>query len=264
VLPIRQNEVPRHSSTLHTAENSGAKPEIEGRGHTLDRGPLEPLSDECDLLVYAKNGNRPQLLEHLAEVFPRHAQIHYGRYRLEELCEAARRARACAYLADDDHSPLALQEILLAGCPVVGVRTGAPFIQNGVTGMFVDRLPPGAKCVKNEADETALATFVDGVQPIQQTDHHSVRARAVDAFATACIVDQIIQALIKSRSNSGLLVECTPRDNTLAVSNIPAWRLRSPSRNVPFRVPSSHRVRAKDECWTGVNSATPMCRSAPP
>ena len=26
----------------------------------------------------------------------------------------------CAYLADDDHGPLALQEILLAGCPTVG------------------------------------------------------------------------------------------------------------------------------------------------
>lgn len=28
-----------------------------------------------------------------------------------------------AYLADDDHGPLALQEILLSGCPSVGVRT---------------------------------------------------------------------------------------------------------------------------------------------
>ena len=33
--------------------------------------------------------------------------------------------------ADDDHGPLAVQEILLAGCPVVGVRTGAAFVRDG-------------------------------------------------------------------------------------------------------------------------------------
>ena len=52
--------------------------------------------------------------------------------KLHEVClasrhlrslEAARRSRVCAYLADDDHGPLALQEILLAGClPDVSVR----------------------------------------------------------------------------------------------------------------------------------------------
>jgi hypothetical protein len=52
------------------------------------------LPDEYDLLIYAKNGNRPQHLEHLAEVFPQHVQIHYGRYRREEMFEATRRSRA--------------------------------------------------------------------------------------------------------------------------------------------------------------------------
>ena len=104
--------------------------------------PGEPLPDQYDLLIYAKNGHRPQLLEHLAEAFPRHIQIHYGRYRREELFEAARPSRACAYLADDDHRPLALQKILLAGCPTVGVRTGASFVRHGETGIVVDRLPP--------------------------------------------------------------------------------------------------------------------------
>ncbi|MCA9175168.1 MAG: glycosyltransferase family 2 protein, partial [Planctomycetales bacterium] len=89
--------------------------------YPIDPWPGEPLPDEYDLLIYAKNGHRPQLLEHLAEVFPRHIQIHYGQYQREQLFEAARRSRACAYLADDDHGPLALQEILLAGCPTVGV-----------------------------------------------------------------------------------------------------------------------------------------------
>ena len=79
--------------------------------YPIDPWPGEPLPDEYDLLIYAKNGHRPQLLEHLAEVFPRHIQIHYGRYRREELFEAARRSRACVYLANDDYGPLALQEI---------------------------------------------------------------------------------------------------------------------------------------------------------
>ena len=89
--------------------------------YPIDPWPGEPLPDEYDLLIYAKNGHRPMLLEHLAELFPRHIQIHYGQYHREQLFEAARRSRACAYLADDDHGPLALQEILLAGCPTVGV-----------------------------------------------------------------------------------------------------------------------------------------------
>ena len=47
--------------------------------YPIDPWPGEPLPDEYDLLIYAKNGHRPMLLEHLAELFPRHIQIHYGR-----------------------------------------------------------------------------------------------------------------------------------------------------------------------------------------
>ena len=133
------------------------KSEIVMWPYPIDPWPGEPLPDKHDLLIYAKNGNRPQLLEHLAELYPRHIQIHYGKYKREELFDAARRSRACAYLADDDHGPLALQEILLAGCPTVGVRTGAPFIEHRVTGYFVDRLPPGRNCISGDNDELALS-----------------------------------------------------------------------------------------------------------
>jgi glycosyltransferase involved in cell wall biosynthesis len=152
------------------------------------------------LLIYAKNGHRPGLLEHLCEVFPRHVVLHYGQYKREQLFEAARRSRACAYLADDDHGPLALQEILLAGCPVIGVRTGAPFIQDGVTGVFVDRLPPGAKCVKNDADEAALTAFVEGIRSIQQTVRHSVRAAASEVFGTEAVAERVLQYLFAART----------------------------------------------------------------
>jgi len=76
--------------------------------YPIDPWPGDPLPDEYDLLIYSKNGHRPGLLEHLGEAFPRHVVLHYGQYRREQLFEAARRSRACAYLADDDHGPLAL------------------------------------------------------------------------------------------------------------------------------------------------------------
>ncbi len=164
--------------------------------------PGEPLPDEYDLLLYSKNGNRPGLLEHLCEVLPRHVVLHYGQYKREPLFEAARRSRACAYLADDDHGPLALQEILLAGCPTVGVRTGASFIRDGVTGVCVDRLPPGAKCVKNDADEVALATFLDALQSLQNRERQEVREQAIAAFHPVSIVDGLLELLERTRRHS--------------------------------------------------------------
>jgi hypothetical protein len=168
--------------------------------YPIDPWPGEPLPDEYDLLIYAKNGHRPQLLEHLAETFPRHIQIHYGKYRREELFEAARRSRACAYLADDDHGPLALQEILLAGCPTVGVRTGASFLRDGVTGYSVDRLPPGSQCVATSDDELALSTFLCALNRAQALDRSGVRDQARFEFGTPQIVESIISALGTARS----------------------------------------------------------------
>lgn len=167
--------------------------------YPIDPWPGEPLPDEHDLLIYAKNGNRPQLLEHLAAAFPRHVQIHYGRYRREELFEAARRARACAYLADDDHGPLALQEILLAGCPTVGVPTAAPFVVDGVTGYRVDRLPPGAACAADDGDRAALALYLDALRRAQELDRRAVRSAAAQAFDTDRTVDTVLAALARCR-----------------------------------------------------------------
>ena len=134
------------------------------------------------------------MLEHLSEVFARHIQIHYGRYRREELSEAARHSRACAYLADDDHGPLALQEILLAGCPTVGVRTGAAFVRHGETGIVVDRLPPGRQCAESDDDVRALAVFMKAIEEAQAMDRHSVRDRAAVRFNSDGIGDDIIIA----------------------------------------------------------------------
>ena len=143
------------------------------------------------------------MLEHLAEVFPRHIQIHYGQYQREQLFEAARRSRACAYLADDDHGPLALQEILLAGCPTVGVRTGASFVRSGETGVLVDCLPPGQQCVETDEDERALSGFMESIEQTQAMDRADVRCRAAELFDTDQIMDAVITSLHPTRLSGG-------------------------------------------------------------
>ena len=160
------------------------------------------LQDDLPVSV-PQNGHRPQLLEHLAEVFPRHIQIHYGQYQREQLFEAARRSRACAYLADDDHGPLALQEIMLAGCPTVGVRTGDSLIQPDVTGFWVNRLPPGRACVESAEDEAALAAYLDAIHQAQSFDRAEVRFRAAERFATGRIVDVLLAKLEEQRAVTG-------------------------------------------------------------
>jgi hypothetical protein len=165
--------------------------------YPIDPWPGEPLSDAYDLLIYPNTGHRPQLLEHLAETFPRHIQIHYGRYRREESFDASRRSRACAYLADDAHGPLALRKILLAGCPTVGVRTGASFVRTGETGVVVYRLPPERQCAESDEDVRALAVFIESIEQAQAIDRHSVRDRAAAEFDTCYIVASVLTMLMR-------------------------------------------------------------------
>jgi hypothetical protein len=132
------------------------------------------------------------LLEHLAETFPRHIQIHYGLYQREELFEAARRSRACADLADDDHGPLALQEILVAGRPTVGVATGAPFVECGKTGYLVEMLPPGVEYAHTLEGAQNSAVFSDGIRKAQEIPRCLVRESSRQQFATSTAISTIV------------------------------------------------------------------------
>jgi hypothetical protein len=170
--------------------------------YPIDPWPGDPLPDEYDLLIYAKNGHRPQLLEHLAELYPRHIQIHYGKYKREQLFDAARRSRACAYLADDDHGPLALQEILLAGCPAVGVRTGASFIQEGATGFWVERLPPGERAISSDSDAAFLSTYLGKLSQAMELNRQNVCQCAMQTFSTDRIVSAILNNLDALRTTA--------------------------------------------------------------
>ena len=108
---------------------------------------------------------------------------------------AARRSRACAYMADDDHGPLALQQILLAGCPTVGVDTGASFVKTGETGVLVDRLPPGRQCVETDEDERALARCLEAIRHAQSMRRESVDQLSAEQFDSRNIVNQVITTL---------------------------------------------------------------------
>ena len=171
------------------------KSEIVMWPYPIDPMPEGPLPAEYDLLIYAKNGHRPGLLEHLAELYPNHIQFHYGQYRRNDLIEAARRSRACAYLADDDHGPLALQEILLAGSPTVGVRTGAPYIQHGATGIRVNQLP-GLSSIPDAQLAANLVAFIEAIEQSHSIDRHSTNIIASKQFDIIRIADEILKTCV--------------------------------------------------------------------
>jgi len=149
--------------------------------YPIDPLPGRPLPAEYDLLVYVKGRCGPGLVERLGRSFGRVYRLDYGCFCREELFAVARRSRCCAYLSTDDRGPLALAEILLAGCPAIGVPTGAPFIQPGRTGELLDRLRPRA-CTA-------------AVRRCHRLERRRVAALAAVQFDSERIVDVVLSAL---------------------------------------------------------------------
>jgi hypothetical protein len=149
--------------------------------YPINPQPGGPLPADFDLLIYQKGDGRPGLIERLMQRFPKTRLIVYGQHKREELFEAARRSRCCAYLSEDDRGPLALAEILLAGCPAVGVPRGAPFIQPGRTGFFVERLLP--------------QVCIEAAQQCRVLDRQAVAALAAVQFDAQGITATIRAAL---------------------------------------------------------------------
>ncbi len=158
--------------------------------YPIDPKPGGPLPAEYDLLIYAKSGYRPSLIARVSRCFGRVRLLRYGRFRRQELFETARRSRCCLYLSNDDRGPLALAEILLSGCPTIGLPTGAPFIRPGQTGTLLDRFRPAA--------------CIDAVKECHQLNRHAVAAMAARRFHTPRIVDAVLEALDQARLRPGL------------------------------------------------------------
>jgi hypothetical protein len=149
--------------------------------YPIDPRPDGPLAPQLELLIYEKSGIDAAVVASLQRAWPRHARLRYGRYRREQLWTLARRARCCVYLSDDDRGPLALAEILLAGCPAVGLPRGAPFIEPGHTGVLLEKFTPQA--------------CLEAVALCRQLDREAVRAAAVEQFDSRRIVGVIAAAL---------------------------------------------------------------------
>jgi hypothetical protein len=149
--------------------------------YPIDPRPGGPLSAQYDLLIYAKSGYTADLIAGLRTAYRRSVTIPYGAYGRAELCALARRCRACAYLSDDDRGPLALAEILLCGCPAIGIPRGAPFIRHGHTGIVLSGF--------------RLAACLEGIRRCHQLDRYLVAAKAAGQFDTARIVSTVLAAL---------------------------------------------------------------------
>jgi hypothetical protein len=149
--------------------------------------PDGPLAARYDLLVYEKSGADRDVLNWLLTSWPRSCHVRYGRYHRDRMIDLARRSCCCVYLSDDDRGPLALAEIMLAGCPAVGLPRGAPWIETGVTGVRTDHLDP--------------VGLLDPIQTALAFDREAVRARALGKFDPRGIVQKIVGALGQVREN---------------------------------------------------------------
>lgn len=149
--------------------------------------PIYPQPDgpdpqpTLDLVIYAKSGIGNDVIAALRQKFRRSAAVRYGHYQRSRLLDAARRARCCAYLSDDDRGPLALAEILLSGCPAVGIPRGAPWIEPGVTGQLAASL--------------SIDDLLPAIDAAMQLARQAVRAAALERFDDAAIVRTIVEAL---------------------------------------------------------------------
>lgn len=144
--------------------------------------PSGPSSVRPHLLIYEKSGVDRDLVAFLQQRFKSCITIRYGSYRREQLAMAARTSWGCAYLSESDRGPLALAEIMLSGCPAVGIPHGAPWIENGATGYFTNDL------TTNSDWYTFLCQCKD-LSP----DH--VRDTAIRHFSADAIVPKILTTL---------------------------------------------------------------------
>jgi hypothetical protein len=153
----------------------------------VDPHPDGPKPATRDLLIYRKSGHDDLLADAMQKRYPSSVVIQYGSYRREDLYEAARTSRACLYLSDDDRGPIALAEILLAGCPSVGIQAVAPWIQLGLTGFPVERLDEASLCL--------------GVEHCLSMSRERVRQAAKQMFDPQDIAAQYLDALQSIRAS---------------------------------------------------------------
>jgi glycosyltransferase involved in cell wall biosynthesis len=173
--------------------------------YPIEPKPGGPLTAEFDLMIYLKSGYSPAFVDYLAGQFPKHVKVQYGAYQREQLGELARRSRACVYLSDNESGGMAVAEMLLAGCPVVGMPTGAPFVRDGRTGFLVDSLLASAFRSERNDVSTPRSAIVEVIRAAHTLDRHAVRIESLHQFSTETIVDQVVEALDFARRSTSTI-----------------------------------------------------------
>ena len=75
-------------------------------------------------------------------------------------------------------------------------------MKSGETGVLVDRLPPGRQCVETDADERALAVYLEPIEQAQAMDRQAVRQLSAEQFDTGSTVDLVIKTLARIRESA--------------------------------------------------------------
>lgn len=141
-------------------------------------GPPEPRA-EWDVMIFVKSGpEATELAGQVAERFRRSRIVRYGQFRREELYAWGRRSRACLYLCDDESGGLATQELMLAGCPVVGIERGCPLVVHEKTGIRIRTW--------------GLESFARGIEQALELDRDGVRRVAMEIFDEERIATTVI------------------------------------------------------------------------
>lgn len=168
--------------------NSTSCPDLYTWPYPIDPLPGSPQSPKLDLLIYSKSGiGRSKLTSELSATVGRSHVIEYGNFKREQLFETARQSRCCVYLSTREHGGLALSELLLAGCPAVGVPEGAPLIRHGVTGIHC---------------EWELNSMVSAIRDCYSFDRRKVASEARSEFESKHVADRVIGILRNVRGRN--------------------------------------------------------------
>lgn len=149
--------------------------------YPIDPQPEGPLPAKYDLLIYLKDKSLGRLAMEILDVWRNSNIVVYGAYDREEMVELARQSRAGCYLSSDDRGPLALAEIMLAGCPAVGIERGAPWVLEQGLGVQVKELTKLLLC--------------ESVERAMMLNRDDVRETALQRFSTEKTVNDIRVAL---------------------------------------------------------------------
>lgn len=163
--------------------------------------PGDPKPDRYDVLIYAGDGHDQGLVEPISQLFPRTKVLYNGEHSSQELIAVARVSRACVFLPDKVDGPIALQVILLAGCPTVGLKTGATYIRENETGCHIAQFPGGRASSPHKTNDGDVCMLMHAIGRAHALDRQKVHAVAANDFDTEIIVDSVIAALNRSRMN---------------------------------------------------------------